>query len=515
MTDFDPRADTGIPTEPVGSLPRPARAPGGVRGLRRGQDRQGRARGGAGRRGPGLDRAVRGDRLADHLRRRAALVELRDLPGHRHARRHRPGRPPRPTGGQFFAIFADGHNRQLPKLVGGPFRYKNYAADSLSRSIGYAHQPDEAGGDRAVDARAALPAGRGGAGLLPRSSSRTTWSTSARRTSAGPSPPARPGCRSTSPRAGWPPATTRATRGPARGMLPPLHRAEQPGASTGSPPRSGATSACTPAPAATATRCTARTCRTATCCRRCSSSNAGYFLMQLASERDRDPVYQLVGEHSRDDANGVAQMCYVGVISPVQPAAESAGGGPRPAGPSGELHPEGAARLDRRLRLLAVLASTRSRSHGSPDYARDVAFQKIRNRVEGTRMAAEKLGHLGRSSSSGVAVGQDQAAGRVPGQRLGRGDRRDRDRAVHVREATLDPDLGRHPGRVDAQQHQVAGVGVEGGGDRRPAGPGTSSARSRPRPGSARGSTAGTTRCGRPRPTPAARPDARARSRPP
>ena len=31
-------------------------------------------------------------------------------------------------------------------------------------------------------------------------------------------------------------------------------------------------------------------------------------------------------------------------------------------------------------------------SHGSPDYARDIAFQKIKNRVEGTRMAAEKLG---------------------------------------------------------------------------------------------------------------------------
>ncbi len=30
-------------------------------------------------------------------------------------------------------------------------------------------------------------------------------------------------------------------------------------------------------------------------------------------------------------------------------------------------------------------------NHGSPDYARDVAFQKIANRVEGTKMAAEKL----------------------------------------------------------------------------------------------------------------------------
>ena len=26
--------------------------------------------------------------------------------------------------GQFFAIFDDGHHRQLPRLTGGPFRYK-------------------------------------------------------------------------------------------------------------------------------------------------------------------------------------------------------------------------------------------------------------------------------------------------------------------------------------------------------------------------------------------------------
>ena len=221
MTDYDPRADTGIPTEPVGSLPRPVAAAGGVRGLRRGQDRQGRSS----RREQdaavrdSIER-VRGDRLADHLRRRAALVELRDLPDHRHARRHRPGRPPRPAGGQFFAIFADGHDRQLPRLTGGPFRYKTYAADTLTKSIRYAHQADEAGRHRAVDARAALPAGRRGRRATRASSSRRTWSTSARRTSARRSRPARRGCRSTSPRAGWRPAPTRATRGPARGMLP-------------------------------------------------------------------------------------------------------------------------------------------------------------------------------------------------------------------------------------------------------------------------------------------------------
>jgi len=30
--------------------------------------------------------------------------------------------------------------------------------------------------------------------------------------------------------------------------------------------------------------------------------------------------------------------------------------------------------------------------HGSTDTARDIAFQKIKSRVEGTRMASEKLG---------------------------------------------------------------------------------------------------------------------------
>lgn len=30
--------------------------------------------------------------------------------------------------------------------------------------------------------------------------------------------------------------------------------------------------------------------------------------------------------------------------------------------------------------------------HGSPDFARDVAFQKITNRVKGVKLASEKLG---------------------------------------------------------------------------------------------------------------------------
>ncbi|KAH0556833.1 hypothetical protein GP486_005380 [Trichoglossum hirsutum] len=36
--------------------------------------------------------------------------------------------------------------------------------------------------------------------------------------------------------------------------------------------------------------------------------NAGYFLIQLASEKDKEKVYKEIGEHLRKDANGVKQV---------------------------------------------------------------------------------------------------------------------------------------------------------------------------------------------------------------
>ncbi len=119
--------------------------------------------------------------------------------------------------------------------------------------------------------------------------------------------------------------------------------------------------------------------------------NAGYFLIQLASERDRDPVYESVGKHSRDDANGVAQMCYVGVTVPQSPRPES------PQEICDAL--VRAANFVPKERLgstddcgFSPFSIDEKPNHGSPDYARDIAFQKITNRVLGTRMAAEKLG---------------------------------------------------------------------------------------------------------------------------
>jgi methionine synthase II (cobalamin-independent) len=119
--------------------------------------------------------------------------------------------------------------------------------------------------------------------------------------------------------------------------------------------------------------------------------NAGYFLMQLASERDKDAVFKLVGEHSREDAKGVAQMCYVGVTNPQNPRVES------PQEIADML--VRAANFIPKERLgstddcgFSPFSIDEKPNHGSPDFAREVAFQKIKNRVEGTRMAAEKLG---------------------------------------------------------------------------------------------------------------------------
>ena len=119
--------------------------------------------------------------------------------------------------------------------------------------------------------------------------------------------------------------------------------------------------------------------------------NAGYFLIQCASEADREKVYELCGKYSREDANGVPQVCFIGVINPLSPEVET---------------PEEV--RDRLLLAAKYIPPERlgatddcgfspfSRDvkpkHGSPDFARDVAMEKIAARLEGTRMASEALG---------------------------------------------------------------------------------------------------------------------------
>src|SRR3954462_14564001 len=134
---FDPRADTGIPTEPVGSLPRPSRLQEAYASYDAGEFEQ-----------SDLE-ALQDEAVRDSIQRfeatgspiisdgeqrwsSFATYPITDtLAGKGLADNLGPG-------GQFFAIFADGHGRQLPKLTGGPLRYNHYAADSLAKSIKYA-----------------------------------------------------------------------------------------------------------------------------------------------------------------------------------------------------------------------------------------------------------------------------------------------------------------------------------------------------------------------------------------
>ena len=119
--------------------------------------------------------------------------------------------------------------------------------------------------------------------------------------------------------------------------------------------------------------------------------NAGYFLIQCASEEDKESVYELCGRYSRDDANGVAQVCFMGVIDPLSPAVETAEQVRHDLVSAAKYIP-----VERLGATDDCGFSPFSRDvkpkHGSPDFARDIAMQKISARLEGARMASRELG---------------------------------------------------------------------------------------------------------------------------
>ena len=123
--------------------------------------------------------------------------------------------------------------------------------------------------------------------------------------------------------------------------------------------------------------------------------NAGYFLIQCASEEDKENVYRLCGKYSRDDANGVPQVCFMGVINPLTPEVETA------EETAEQVRDDlvTAAKYIPVERLGATddcgfspFSRDEKPKHGSPDFARDVAMQKIAARLEGVRLASEELG---------------------------------------------------------------------------------------------------------------------------
>jgi len=385
---YDPRTATGIPTEPVGSTPRPSVL------------QEAYAKYDKGEIGKEDLEALQEDAVKDTIERYEATgapiisdgeqrwssfatYPIADtLAGTGLA-------PGLAGGGQFFAIFADGHGRQLPKLVSGPFHYNQYAADALRKSLPYANKPmkqaviapsmlallyplkDPVEGYTREDFEAALidecekdirEAFAAGAErvsvdftegrLATREDPRNPW------TGAGLLPHFIELNNRVMARFSAEERTNIGIHTCPGGDRDSVHSADVPYNNLlGS----------------------------------MFEINAGYFLIQLASERDKDPVYETIGKHLRSDAEGVTQMAYIGTTVTQSPRVESA--------------EEIAKQLVRAANFIdrQQLGSTddcgfspfsidEKPNHGSPDYARDIAFQKITNRVEGTRRAAEELG---------------------------------------------------------------------------------------------------------------------------
>ena len=389
MTEYDPRTATGIPTEPVGSLPRPSWLQRAYAQYDAGEITREQLE-------AEQDKAVKDS--IEHLEQTGAPIisdgeqrwssfatyAITDTLAGTGLADNLAG-----DGGQFFAIFADGHNRQLPRLTGGPFRYKTYAADTLRKSLPMAHTPMK----QAVIAPSML------ALLYPLDSEIPGYSREQfeedlvsecekdirQAFAAG---AARVSVDFTEGRL----ATRNDARNPwtGRGMLPHFidlnnrvmarFTAEErsrigvhtcPGGD-----RDSVHSADVPYSDLLPSM---------------FGINAGYFLIQLASERDKDPVYQLIGENLRDDADGVTQMAYIGVINPLNPRVES------PEEVRDAL--VRAASFIPKEQLGATddcgfspFSIDEKPNHGSPDFARETAWQKITNRVAGTKLAAEKLG---------------------------------------------------------------------------------------------------------------------------
>lgn len=388
MAAYDPRTATGLPTEPVGSLPRPAKL------------QEAYARFDAGEIGQDDLETLQDAAVKDSIERFEATGSpvisdgeqrwssfatypiATTLAGTGLA-------PSLGPGGQFFAIFADGHGRQLPKLERGPFAYNQHAADSLRKSIPYATKPMK----QAVIAPSML------ALLYPlrepvegysreefeaalidecEQDIRQAFAAGAVRVSVD----------FTEGRL----ATREDPRNPwtGAGLLPHFielnnrvmarFTAEErvdigihtcPGGD-----RDSVHSADVPYNNLLGSM---------------FDINAGYFLIQCASERDKDPVYQAIGQHLRSDADGVVQMAHLGSTVTQSPRVES----PQEIAD----HLIRAANFIDRNQIgstddcgFSPFSIDEKPNHGSPDFARDVAFGKITSRVEGSRLAAEKLG---------------------------------------------------------------------------------------------------------------------------
>ena len=385
---YDPRTSTGIPSEPVGSLPRPTTLQAAYAAYDEGNISRDELE--AEQEKAVNDSIIRMEAtgspiVSDGEQRWSsfATYPFTDTLAGTGLSDTLAG------GGQYFAIFADGHHRQLPRLTSGPFHYQTYAADTLTKALRVASKPMK----QAVISPSMLALlyafgddiegysrGQFERDLQDECEKdiRGAFSAGAVRVSID-FTEGRLSCRK-DPRNPW----------TGRNMLP--HFVEL---INGVVDRFSAEER---------KNIGVHTCPGGDCDSVHSADvpyndmlpsmfqiNAGYFLIQLASERNREQVYKDIAASLRDDANGVTQMAYIGVISPQNPRVESAE----------EVKNQllSAANYIDKWQLgstddcgFSPFSIDVKPNHGSPDYARDVAFRKMENRVRGTTMAAEELG---------------------------------------------------------------------------------------------------------------------------
>jgi methionine synthase II (cobalamin-independent) len=291
--------------------------------------------------------------------------------------------------GQYFAIFDDGHHRQLPRLTGGPFRYKTFAADYLAKSLPYASRPMK----QAVIAPSMLSLLYPLEGELPgytrdefladlvdqaEQDVRRAFAAGAARVSIDFTEGRL--AKKNDPRNPW----------TGRDMLSEFIELNNRLLARFTPEERADIGIHT-CPGGDMDSVHSKEVDYAELLPSMFAMNAGYFLIQLASESDRDRVYRLVGEHSREDADGVAQVCFVGVIDPLDPRVETPEEVAEALIRAAEFIPK--ERLGSTDDCgFSPFSVDRKPKHGSPDVARDIAFAKIANRVAGTRIASEKLG---------------------------------------------------------------------------------------------------------------------------
>ncbi|MGI8695501.1 MAG: 5-methyltetrahydropteroyltriglutamate--homocysteine methyltransferase [Mycobacteriales bacterium] len=291
--------------------------------------------------------------------------------------------------GQYFAIFDDGHHRQLPRLTGGPFHYKTFASDYLAKSLPYATKPMK----QAVIAPSMLwllyPLD-GEIDGYPREQFisdicddcekdiRQAFDVGATRVSVDFTEGRLTG--KNDPRNPW-------TNRDLLGEFIELNNRVLDRFS----PEERANIGIHTCPGGDCDSVHSAEVPYEHLLSRMFDINAGYFLIQLASEKDKDSVYKLVGEHLRSDANGTPQFAFVGVINPLDPRVETADEVTEALTTAANYIPKEQLGSTDDCGFSPFSIDVKPK-HGSPDFARDVAFQKITARVQGTENASEALG---------------------------------------------------------------------------------------------------------------------------